>query len=37
MKRLSIFFLFLLALTGWAVTPEEIIDIKESLDKENEK
>ena len=29
MKRLSIFFLFLLALTGWAITPEEIIDIKE--------
>jgi len=29
MKRLSIFFLLLLALTGWAITPEEIIDIKE--------
>ena len=29
MKRLSILFLFLLTLTGWAITPEEIIDIKE--------
>jgi len=29
MRRLSILFLFLLALTGWAITPEEIIDIKE--------
>tara|TARA_B100001123_G_scaffold426339_1_gene540352 strand:- start:3430 stop:3705 length:276 start_codon:yes stop_codon:yes gene_type:complete len=29
MKRLSISFLFLLALTGWAITPEEVIDIKE--------
>ena len=35
MKRVSIFFLFLLALTGWAVTPEEFEEHKKYAEEGN--